>query len=54
MVLRKILDPCLSSDHLSESDPSKGLEIMRCSSKVLKGFTYDVTRGREDSSYSSI
>ena len=30
-----------------ESDPSKGLEIMRCSNKVPKSVTHDVTRGRK-------
>ena len=37
-----------------ESDPSKGLEIMRCSNKVPKSVAHDVTRGKTDSSYSSL
>ena len=37
-----------------ESDLSNGLEIMRCSNKVPKSVTHDVTRGRTDSSYSSM
>ena len=36
------------------SDLSKGLEIMRCSNKVPKSVTHDVTRGRTDNSYSSM
>ena len=32
-----------------ESDPSKGLEIMRCSNKVPKSVMHDVTRGWKDS-----
>ena len=39
----------LSSD---QSDLSKGLEKMRCTNKVPKSVTHDVTRGRKDSSYS--
>ena len=30
-----------------ESDPSKGLEIMRCSNKVPKSVAHDVARGRK-------
>ena len=30
-----------------DSDPSKCLEIMRCSNKVPKSVTHDVTRGRK-------
>ena len=28
-----------------DAEPSKGLEIMRCSNKVSKSVTHDVTRG---------
>ena len=43
MVVRKSLD------HLTiyKSDPSKGLEILRCSNKVPKSVKHDVTRGRK-------
>ena len=51
MVLRKILDPYLSSDHIWIRSIQE-LEIIRCSNKVPK--THDVTRGRTDSSYSNI
>ena len=50
MVLRKTLDPYL----IYGSDPSKGLEIMRCSNKVPKSVTHDVTCRWTDSSCYSI
>ena len=53
MVPRKTLDHTYHKT-IYESDPSYGLEIMRCSNKVPKSITLDITRGRMDSSYSSI
>ena len=37
-----------------EADPSKDLEKTKCSNKVPKSVTHDVTRGWTDSSYYSI
>ena len=46
MVLRKTLWTHTYHQNIYESDPSKGLEIMRCPNKVPKSVTHDVTRRR--------
>ena len=55
MVLRKSVDrPIPIYQTVYEFDLSKGLEIMRCSYKVPKSVTHDVTFGGTNSSYPSM